>query len=119
MSSPGRMNPCALAAALLLIAASSASAEIVECPDGTTYVVDDPLDAPCVELCPGTDLWRVVGVDEECPEAASRAQQQPRGESTDDDLVDSSEMVTTFVLMLFGVAVYLFPSIVAGAREHH
>ncbi len=49
-----------------LLLGTSASAEVIECPNGQAYVVEEPLQAPCVELCPGGEEWIVSGV-EECP----------------------------------------------------
>ncbi len=54
-----------LATATLLLG-TSASAELSECPDGQAYVVEEPQEAPCVELCPGGEEWIVSGLDE-CP----------------------------------------------------
>ena len=54
-----------LATATLLLG-TSASAEVIECPDGQAYVVEEPRQAPCVELCPGGEEWIVAGL-EECP----------------------------------------------------
>lgn len=54
-----------LAIATLLLG-TSASAELIECPNGQAYVVEEPLQAPCVEPCPGGEEWIVSGV-EECP----------------------------------------------------
>lgn len=54
-----------LATATLLLG-TSAFAEVVECPDGQAYIVEEPQQAPCVELCPGGEEWIVSGL-EECP----------------------------------------------------
>ncbi len=63
-----------LATATFLLG-TSASAEVIECPDGRAYIVEEPQEAPCVELCPGGD-WIVSGLGE-CPnEPPSRPGEQ-------------------------------------------
>jgi hypothetical protein len=57
-----------LATATLLLG-TSAFAEVIECPNGQAYVVEEPQQAPCVELCPGGEEWIVSGL-EECPTEA-------------------------------------------------
>ncbi|MEE9281656.1 MAG: superinfection immunity protein [Myxococcota bacterium] len=113
---------------LVLMAALIATpvgAEVIECPDGTSYDVADPLTAPCVELCSDRS-WIVLGRDS-CPPGAQVLDTtdgvmdligEIEAEVRPFDSIRLRNSALGLLAMLAGLGVYLAPSFIARARRH-
>ena len=110
---------------MLAFVATPVAAEVIECPDGTTHDVADPLAAPCVELCSDRG-WIVLGRDS-CPPGAQVLDTtdgvmdligEIEAEVRPFDSIRLRNSALGLLAMLGALAVYLAPSFIARARHH-
>ncbi len=110
---------------MLALVATPVAAELIECPDGTTYNVADPLAAPCVELCSDRS-WIVLGRDR-CPPGAQVLDTtdgvmdligEIEAEVRPFDWIRLRNSALGLLAMLAALGVYLAPSFIARARHH-
>lgn len=110
---------------ILALAANPVAAEVIECPDGESYEVSDPLDAPCVYLCSDRS-WIVLGRDK-CPAGAQVLDTTDgvmdligsvEGEVPTADWTRLRNSALGLLVMFLAVGVYLAPSFIARARRH-